>query len=592
MKTCLILLALVWLALSPWAGRANAACVLTKIADLPVTMKDFRPMAPVKVNGHDALFFIDSGAFFSSVTPEGAATFGLTKGPLPPGLTIRGVGGTADMSLVTAKDFFFANIPYRHVDFLVGEKGDGSGAVGLIGQNLIGQMDVEYDLANGVIRLFVPKGCDGARLAYWVSGQQAYFVIHISPATDTLSNATAMASVNGVKIRAEFDTGSPTSMLSLDTAARAGVKPPQAINDPGQFTSGIGLRTYLRTWIAPVDSFNLGDEEIRHTRLRFGEMSLPGDVDMLIGADFFLSHRVFVSNSQHQPYFTYNGGPVFNLTAHPPGAAYAPTDGPASDSYSDAPTDAAGYARRAAANRNRRDVARAVTDLTRAIELDPKQPDYFRERGEDELADGETDAALADFDQALKLKPDDLEVFLARARYYQALGDKARVRDDLGAIDHAAAVDADVRLALSGFFASADLYVEAITQADAWMIAHPKNDRLAEALNDRCWYRVMSNRDLDKALADCNAALKLRPGSPIYLDSRGLFRLRRGEFDKAIADFQAVQRLTPDNPWMLYGKGLAELKKGLKSEGEADIKAATVIDPKLADKAKVVGLAR
>jgi hypothetical protein len=70
------------------AGRAQAACVLTKIADLPVTMKDFRPIAPVKVNGHHALFLVDSGAFFSSVTPQGAAPFGLSKGPLQPGLTI------------------------------------------------------------------------------------------------------------------------------------------------------------------------------------------------------------------------------------------------------------------------------------------------------------------------------------------------------------------------------------------------------------------------------------------------------------------------------------------------------------------------
>jgi hypothetical protein len=43
------------------------------------------------------------------------------------------------------------------------------------------------------------------------------------------------------------------------------------------------------------------------------------DVDMLIGADFFLSHRIYVANSQRKLYFTYNGGPVFNLTAEPQG---------------------------------------------------------------------------------------------------------------------------------------------------------------------------------------------------------------------------------------------------------------------------------
>ena len=34
---------------------------------------------------------------------------------------------------------------------------------------------------------------------------------------------------------------------------------------------------------------------------------------MLIGADFFLSHRIYVASSQRKLYFTYNGGPVFNL---------------------------------------------------------------------------------------------------------------------------------------------------------------------------------------------------------------------------------------------------------------------------------------
>ena len=36
---------------------------------------------------------------------------------------------------------------------------------------------------------------------------------------------------------------------------------------------------------------------------------------MLLGDDFFLSHRVYVANSQRKLYFTYNGGPVFALNA-------------------------------------------------------------------------------------------------------------------------------------------------------------------------------------------------------------------------------------------------------------------------------------
>jgi len=36
---------------------------------------------------------------------------------------------------------------------------------------------------------------------------------------------------------------------------------------------------------------------------------------MLLGADFFQSHRIYVANSQRQMFFTYNGGPVFGLPA-------------------------------------------------------------------------------------------------------------------------------------------------------------------------------------------------------------------------------------------------------------------------------------
>jgi len=34
---------------------------------------------------------------------------------------------------------------------------------------------------------------------------------------------------------------------------------------------------------------------------------------MLLGADFFMSHRIYVANGRRMIYFTYNGGPVFSV---------------------------------------------------------------------------------------------------------------------------------------------------------------------------------------------------------------------------------------------------------------------------------------
>jgi tetratricopeptide (TPR) repeat protein/predicted aspartyl protease len=587
-------LALAMLASAALCGQARAAgCTLAKVAELPVTMAGLRPLIHTEINGADAMFILDSGAFFSTLTPSSAVKYGLRVGPAPTWLTVWGVGGKAKVSLATAKDFTFGDELHHNVEFLVDERGFGEDEAGLLGQNVLINDDVEYDLAKGVIRLFRPTGCNGAVLAYW-AGSQPYSVINIEPTGDTAPHANAMATLNGASIKVDFDTGSPVSILSIAAAGRAGVKPSSPGVVSAGYSSGVGLGSYLQTSIAPFSSFKLGGEEIRNIKLRFGELRMGGDADMLIGADFFLSHHVYVSNNQHKIFFTYNGGPVFNVEAGPRPVAEAAKAAPASpsaDADPDAPEDAAGLSRRAAAFSARRDFTHAIADLNRAIELAPSDPKYVYERGRAEAASGRPLLAMADYEQALKLKPDDIAVLLSRAGLHLAMQEPALVRSDLEAADRFAAKDPDARLDIAVLYDAADLNAESIAELDQWIAAHPKHDRLAAAMNERCWDRALLGRQLDLALADCNAALRLDPGNPGFLDSRGLVHLRLGDFDKSIADYQAALRLMPNSPWTLYGRGLARLRKGMKSEGEADIAAATAIRPGLPAEAKARGLA-
>ena len=64
-------------------------------------------------------------------------------------------------------------------------------------------------------------------------------------------------------------------------------------------------------WVVPLASVKIGDEEVKSIKVAMEDLGL--NTDMLIGADFFLSHRVYVANSLHKMYFTYDGGPVFNM---------------------------------------------------------------------------------------------------------------------------------------------------------------------------------------------------------------------------------------------------------------------------------------
>jgi tetratricopeptide (TPR) repeat protein len=527
-----VALLFLWHAASPTA--AFAECTLVKLAELPVTMEGLRPVVPVKINGTDARLMVDSGAFYSMLSPGSAADFKLRLELPPYALRVSGIGGSTETWVTTVKDFMLVSIPVHNVQFIVGGN-ELNGAAGVLGQNVLRIADVEYDLAAGAIRLVRPKGCRREMLAYWAKSGPVS-VIDIEPTNALFPHTIGTAYLNGTRIRVMFDSGADASLLTLHAAERAGVKPDGPGVIPAGFSHGIGERL-VQTWIAPFASFKLGDEEIRNTHLRIGDTARAADADMLLGADFFLSHRIYVSNDQSKLYFTYNGGKVFNLTTTPqkpadstPNAAEAAANAPPPVEAAGAepePTRAAQFSQRGTAFAARRDFEHALADLTRACELAPGEPAYFYQRGLVHWSSRQPDLALADFDEALTLKPDDLETLMARAGLRLSRSDAAGAGPDLDAADRLAGKAADLRLVLGEYSGRSGQMPRAIAQYDLWIAAHRGEIKFASALNGRCWARALLGQELDKALDDCNAAVRINPKGAQFLDSRGLVWLRR-----------------------------------------------------------------
>jgi tetratricopeptide (TPR) repeat protein len=147
-----------------------------------------------------------------------------------------------------------------------------------------------------------------------------------------------------------------------------------------------------------------------------------------------------------------------------------------------------------------------------------------------------------------------------------------------------------MRFSLAEIYAGEGLMPKALEQYDLWIAAHAESGEMVKALNGRCWALAVMNRDLDKALADCNKAVRLAPNVAQFLDSRGLVRLRRGELKAAIADYDAALAIWPKNAWSLYGRGLARLRTGETARGEADLASAIAISPDIAKQAGEFGL--
>src|SRR5262249_9186392 len=161
------------------------------------------------------------------------------------------------------------------------------------------------------------------------------------------------------------------SILKQSVAARAGVTPDSPGATAQGRTSGLGGRT-VPVWRAPFKTLALGEEQIGNVPIEFGDIALEGD--MLLGADFFLSHRVYVANSQARIYLTYNGGSIFPDGSGGDKTAAGPR--PADPEDNDAPKDADGFRRRGAAFLARDDFARAIADLDKAIQLAPDAKTY------------------------------------------------------------------------------------------------------------------------------------------------------------------------------------------------------------------------
>ena len=300
---------------------AQAACQL-RTAEVPVTMEGLRPLVAAKIDGKPVKLLLDSGAFGSSLTASFA-----TQEKLPP-VSVRAVGSLVPTSantlttgakghetmtgLVIASTFEFGGSTFPNVKFLTTRDLD-SGAVGLMGQNLLHNSDDEYDFKGGVLRLVQPQDCASTNMAYWATPGTAYSVLPLEASTRFNGGAHTMAliTINGQAMRAFFDTGAATSFITAHAAAKAGVK----TSDPGvvRIGEGHGIDGELKTWVGTFASVKIGDEEIKNGKLAIGES--VADFDVLIGADFFLAHHVYVANSQGKLYFSYSGGPVFRTSA-------------------------------------------------------------------------------------------------------------------------------------------------------------------------------------------------------------------------------------------------------------------------------------
>ena len=198
----------------------------------------------------------------------------------------------------------------------------------------------------------------------------------------------------------------------------------------------------------------------------------------------------------------------------------------------DDPTKASVYTRRGNAKDEAGDHKGAIADYNQALEIRPQYPRAYSNRGITKHNMGDHKGAIADYNQALEIRP----------QYANAYNNRGNAKDSMG--DH------------EGAIADFDRALEISPQHAA---------------------RFYSNRgvakdsmgDYEGAIADYNRALEIDPQYAVAYDNRGVAKGNMGDHEGAIADHRRALQIDPKNKNALRNHTIArsmrrESRKGGK----------------------------
>jgi predicted aspartyl protease len=317
--------AAIGLAAAVGTPAAAQDCNMALAAEMPVEMHGPLPLVRVGINGQPVLALLDTGAFKTMIWRGAAERMGLRMQPVE-GMKLVGVGGAQDAQVVKLAELSLGASKVKDAPILVGGRSEafaGREDVALIlGQDVLTRADLEIDLKNRVVRLFTTEGCKGKPLVYWTPHYQVADLYPLGREWDR--DIELDVRVNGKTVRAIMDTGASTTVMTTAAARRAGVPVGSDATAADSRARGIGAKT-VQNWSAVFDTIEIGDETVKKARVKVADLfrhsrsaetgSRIGrestETEMLLGADFFMAHRVFIAYSQNKAFFSYNGGPIF-----------------------------------------------------------------------------------------------------------------------------------------------------------------------------------------------------------------------------------------------------------------------------------------
>ncbi|ACI50392.1 conserved hypothetical protein [Gluconacetobacter diazotrophicus PA1 5] len=285
----------------PAPGQDDAPpCALTRIARVPLRDDGGYLSVPVSITGSQgrAAFslLVDTGAEGGLISSGVVSALHLAIDP-DRRTVLQGTGGIAgvvpnamvpDLRLGApgqeGLDLGPLSIP---VGDLPGQPVIQPPVAGLLGADVLAGFDVEFDVAGGWLTFWRPQSDTACQpVPVW---HGVYQTVPLQRAGHRVSVA---AELDTRDLTALVDSGARSRILSTDAAQRMGLSADRLAADPGGETSGVDGRPVPYHWHR-FTSLRIGREDERAPVLTVAP--LRDQVDMLLGADWFAGHDVWIS---------------------------------------------------------------------------------------------------------------------------------------------------------------------------------------------------------------------------------------------------------------------------------------------------------
>ncbi|GBQ23268.1 hypothetical protein AA0472_1039 [Acetobacter estunensis NRIC 0472] len=296
------------------ASVAQAAprpsCAMTRLADVPLRDDMGFLSTPGTIHGHTASFIVDTGSQGSLLSPWFARFLELSADPGAQ-THVSGTGGSGGIvPNVIVPQLRLGDLSFGPLSMPLGilpsRPNIHPPIEGLLGGDVVGQDVLEFDAPDG-------------RLGFWMSSARESAACDLAPPTvkglrwqeirgEMQAHRILLhVQLDGHELVALLDSGARSRIVSRRAAEAIGVTESDLATDPGGTSTGVDGRESVYRWHR-FHTLAIGGETETNPVLTVAPIAEP--VDMLLGSDWFATHRVWVF---------YRQGRIFAARVQPTG---------------------------------------------------------------------------------------------------------------------------------------------------------------------------------------------------------------------------------------------------------------------------------